>query len=437
MKRPIVITLTLIISSLVQATCYGATDSLTDGIHFAKGLDWKQIVAKARQDKKYILVDCFATWCGPCKKMDKEVYTLKEVGSYFNNEFIAVKAQMDTAANDDADTRAFYADAKSIRVQYHIQAYPTLLFFNSEGKLLDEFTGATDAESLLKFAKDAISPEKDYYRLLKEYNEGRRNLTVMAFLANTAESLFQDHRQAKDIADEYMHVLNKDDWFTRENIQFFRTFTSKSTDPGFTFFYKNPGKINTVMNDDIYSQQVIQNILYKEYVAPELPGKGLFGPKPDWNKISSRIRAKYGKYYAGRVITGARADFAARTKNWPEYTKNLCIYIEQYGPKSDEGGQFEALYFNNNAWNLMIHTDDVKELQTALKWSLRAIAIDPVPDWMDTYANILYKLKKTDLALKWETIVSAAFNHKAKPIEATLAKMKAGAPEPWKPDAAN
>ncbi len=36
-------------------------------IHFENGLSWEQIKEKAKAEHKYIFVDCYATWCGPCK----------------------------------------------------------------------------------------------------------------------------------------------------------------------------------------------------------------------------------------------------------------------------------------------------------------------------------------------------------------------------------
>ncbi len=54
------------------------------GIKFENGLSWSQILAKAKTDNKYIFVDCYATWCGPCKEMDKKIYPSEKLGAIMN-----------------------------------------------------------------------------------------------------------------------------------------------------------------------------------------------------------------------------------------------------------------------------------------------------------------------------------------------------------------
>src|ERR1700733_3163950 len=103
---------------LMVTTVFGeinpGMDSSNLGIQFETGLNWKQIVKKARLEHRYIFVDCYTTWCGPCKAMEKEVYSTQGVGSLYNAKFISVKMQMDTSAKDDAAVKATYADARYI-----------------------------------------------------------------------------------------------------------------------------------------------------------------------------------------------------------------------------------------------------------------------------------------------------------------------------------
>jgi len=40
------------------------------GVEFDRDLTWQQVKLKAKAENKYIFMDCYATWCGPCKKME-------------------------------------------------------------------------------------------------------------------------------------------------------------------------------------------------------------------------------------------------------------------------------------------------------------------------------------------------------------------------------
>ena len=57
------------------------------GIQFDKS-EWKSILTKAEKENKLVFVDAYAAWCGPCKKMDRDVFSKKEVGDYFNAKFV-------------------------------------------------------------------------------------------------------------------------------------------------------------------------------------------------------------------------------------------------------------------------------------------------------------------------------------------------------------
>src|ERR1700761_8867531 len=61
------------------------------GIQFTKVLSWEEVLQKAKTEHKYIFMDCYATWCGPCKGMEEDIYPLKAVGDVYNKDFISVK----------------------------------------------------------------------------------------------------------------------------------------------------------------------------------------------------------------------------------------------------------------------------------------------------------------------------------------------------------
>jgi thioredoxin 1 len=77
---------------------------------------------KINNSKGVLLVDFFATWCGPCKILSP---VLEDLNSEMRNvEFIKVDVD---AASDLAD-------------QYKIKTVPTMMIFK-RGKLVDTITG--------------------------------------------------------------------------------------------------------------------------------------------------------------------------------------------------------------------------------------------------------------------------------------------------------
>ena len=78
-----------------------------------------------------VLVDFFATWCGPCKMLSP---VLEEVSKEVNATIIKV----------DVD------EAGSLAAQYGIQAVPTLILFK-DGQRVDVRMGYQNKNQLLSF----------------------------------------------------------------------------------------------------------------------------------------------------------------------------------------------------------------------------------------------------------------------------------------------
>lgn len=66
----------------------------TQGIKFEQA-EWSKLLEKAKKENKLIFMDCYTSWCGPCKRLASEVFTQKEVGQFFNGHFINTKYDME------------------------------------------------------------------------------------------------------------------------------------------------------------------------------------------------------------------------------------------------------------------------------------------------------------------------------------------------------
>ena len=143
------------------------------GIQFFKGT-FAQALAKAKAEGKPLFVDFYAVWCGPCKKMEKQIFTQPEVGEYFNKHFVAV--QLDAEKPENVDV------AKT----YKVEAFPTLGIFDGEGKALSINVGYMNAQELLAMAKTAVGEVKGFEQLYKEYRQNPNDLTIQQDLLTLA-----------------------------------------------------------------------------------------------------------------------------------------------------------------------------------------------------------------------------------------------------------
>ncbi len=168
---------------LVLLPLISSAQNAETGIDFTQNLNWQQIQQKAKNENKFIFVDCYATWCKPCKMMDSMVYTLSDVGAALNKSFISVKVQMDTSGRDAQNIKAWYKDANEIKQKYSVTSFPTFLFFSPEGELVHKGIGYMHSSGFIPLADDARTPDRQYYTLIRNYKAGKKNYIQLPYLA--------------------------------------------------------------------------------------------------------------------------------------------------------------------------------------------------------------------------------------------------------------
>lgn len=78
-----------------------------------------------------VLVDFWATWCGPCRALSP---TVDEIADEYAGKVEVVKCNVD--------------DADQIAMQYRIMSIPTLLYFKG-GQLVDRTVGLVDKDDIV------------------------------------------------------------------------------------------------------------------------------------------------------------------------------------------------------------------------------------------------------------------------------------------------
>lgn len=116
------------------------TNNAEKGIQFTEAT-WASILKRAKEEKKIIFFDAYTTWCGPCKLLQKNVFTRPDVAEVFNKNFINVKFDMESG------------EGPALANKYPLEGYPTLFFIDPDGKIVKQVIGYQKPETLIKIAK--------------------------------------------------------------------------------------------------------------------------------------------------------------------------------------------------------------------------------------------------------------------------------------------
>lgn len=384
------------------------------GTHFEHGLNWKQVQEKAKKENKYLFVDCFTTWCGPCKYMASTIFPQEKVGTFFNKNFVNVKVQFDKTKEDSEEIKSWYADADAINAAYKIQAYPTFLIFSPNGELVHRIVGGGEAGAFIAKAEKALNPETQYYTLLKKYEAGNASPETLKQLAFIAEEAYDQGNAAKLSA---AYLATQTDLYTKDNLEFLGKFTQNSKSKGFQLMLKEPGKVDAVLGKG-KSNKILSGVILQEEIYPHLRKASA-----NLDSLITLAKSKYPTVDLSKSTELLQVQFYQNTKNWPKFQSSVLAYMKKYGT------EVEGSMLNSFAWTVFENCEDAECVASAMAWSKRSVedTQSKEPAFLDTYANLLYKMGKKEEAITMQKkaieLVPAA--EKAN-YQTTLDKMQKG-----------
>lgn len=215
------------ITLLLISTLVGNAFAQEYNIKFEEPRKWDNIVKKAKKANKLIFVDCYTDWCGPCKMIAKDIFTLKGVADFYNTNFINAKFEME---KDE--------DGIKLGKVWNIFGYPTLYFIEPHTQeILGSLNGGYDQDSFINSGKSAIEIGKIYSKFINGESSPQ-------FISESLEKLkgLRNNGIDRKIVSGYLSDKNIEQLATSENWNLVRNYISDPNSEIVKMVYSNRDK---------------------------------------------------------------------------------------------------------------------------------------------------------------------------------------------------
>jgi len=139
------------------------------GIHFLKDEPIEEVLKMAKDRNMPVFIDGYTKTCVPCKELDLKVFPLKEVGDYFNANFINVKYDLEEPQG--IKVRERYADV--------VTGFPSLILLDQNGEMVHKMGGFHPPDSLITKMSDAMKGES-LREMRKRLQYGEKSVAFVA-----------------------------------------------------------------------------------------------------------------------------------------------------------------------------------------------------------------------------------------------------------------
>ena len=336
--------------------------------------DFTTILEKAEKENKLVFLDAFASWCGPCILMEKNVFTEPEVYTYYNQHFINARIDMEKG------------EGRELAKKYGVNTYPSYLFLNGKGEVVLRGYGYLKKEQFVRLAQDAFM-QVGGTELKKRFMEGEEDPEFLKQAFGTF--IKSDPLFAKQIAERY-----------------FSKFTSKELDKLEVAMLLNSVKSTTDAN---YAEFISQ----KQNLLKHIPAEALDKLQRQYQingAIDSALDMQTGKWdktlfmeNTKNLLTAEQAkylwqevglNFFGVTKNFREYEALALEVIK-------EERLLETQLATQILYTLAENIENKESFREAVRYGIKVHSGQPTPELSYLIAKLYHKLGDKNLALKY------------------------------------
>lgn len=278
------------------------------GIEFFHG-SWDEAIAKAKTEGKIIFVDAYTTWCGPCKRMARDVFTDSKVGQFYNANFVNMKLDMEKKAGI------------SFQRKYPVSSYPTLYFIDSDGKVVQKVKGSQPVDAFLSLGKSILSKVDFSKEYATAYEEGNREPEL---IINYVKALIKSNKPSGRIANAYLK--SQTDLSTAFNIEFIFEAMAEADSRIFELYTDHKAEIVKLKGEGAYLDRIKKACERTVQKAIEFESPDLLKEAKD--KMKSHCSKQYTEFAFLSDL-----NFCAASRNAQSYLKAAKTYSKKIGNK--------------------------------------------------------------------------------------------------------
>lgn len=311
-------------------------------------LPFKDLIAKAKKEKKIVFLDAYASWCGPCKMMERNVFTQKSVGDYFNANFVNARFDMEKG------------EGRDIAVKYGVRSYPTYLFLNGDGELVSQNFGYMEGSMFLTMAQDVNSPNNKKGSLKERFAKGEKDPDFLINIMKLNSS--SDFNFAKQASERYFENKKATEEFSKDDVGLLLFFLKSTEDKNYKVFTDRKAEIIKFLPEETY-KEFDNQIKLGKIVEQSIDQQN---KKINDDYFMKNAEPLVGKHDAEVKLNQMKLGYYEQNSNFPEYEKAALAYY-----RNSEA--FEPNELLKAAWVFAEHVKTPSSLKKAAEWAEKSV----------------------------------------------------------------
>ncbi|WP_148375472.1 MULTISPECIES: thioredoxin family protein [Butyricimonas] len=325
------------------------------GVNF-EHLTFEEALAKAKAENKLVFMDCYTSWCGPCKYMTDNVFPRKEAGDFFNPRFISVKFDMEKG------------EGKELAKRFPLKAFPTFFIIRPDGTVQHKIVGGGDVDKIIARVERGLNTKTSLDYLEKIHQQGKMNKKQLMAYQIALNEAFEKEKSA-EVGEKLNALLMRKDKMKKEYWPILEKSVYGTADYQLVLdhvltFYKNIGKekveqylVNTFTNQLRFSADSVELLrkMRGELAKLDLSNKTLLTRDLELRLASAERDVEKVIVLAGEVETNENGELwatmnainAIREKATKEDLNRLIRLEDKYMNIAGNSTDYVANYFES------------------------------------------------------------------------------------------